>query len=170
MTQSPKCIAFDCFGTIFDMTNIQRSEISDYVEHVRRDDFSPYAFPVGWWNLKPHRDSADGIRLLQKSGIACVAMSNGSVELIGHISSACGIRWNEIIDLRKAGVYKPHRDAYRVIQTQAGYLPHETLMVTANPSFGDLEGAESIGMPSMVIRAAGYPIRNTIELAEYLGC
>jgi hypothetical protein len=44
--------------------------------------------------------------------------------------------------------------------------PEETLMVTANPTFGDIEGAAAIGMPSQVIRH-GYP-NTVIELAEML--
>jgi 2-haloalkanoic acid dehalogenase type II len=165
-----KCVAFDCFGTVFDMSGISRNEISDYVEHVRREDFSPFQFPRSWWELKAHSDSAKGVERIRKAGIRCVAMSNGSIELIGHISTASGVRWDHIVDLRKARIYKPHVDAYRVIQTQTGFLPAETLMVTANPSFGDLEGAEAVGMRSEVIRAAGYPLRNIIDLAEFLGC
>jgi hypothetical protein len=41
-------------------------------------------------------------------------------------------------------------------------------MVTANPTFGDIEGAKAIGMQSQVIRHS-YP-NTIIELAEMLQC
>jgi HAD superfamily hydrolase (TIGR01493 family) len=162
-----KCIAFDCFGTVFDMSGVDRAEIKAYVEHVRRDDFSPYKFPESWFALKAHPDAAEGIRRLQEAGYFCVAMSNGTVQLINTISTANDIHWNAIIDLILHGTYKPHVKAYRAIEESIGIAPARTLMVTANPTFGDIEGSSAIGMPSQVIRH-GYP-DNIIELAEMLG-
>jgi len=161
-----KCIAFDCFGTVFDMSGVSRDEIKAYVDHVRRKDFSPFDFPQSWWNLKSHPDAEEGVKRLQRSGFTCVAMSNGSRELI-EVNSASGfIFWDTVIDLVRRRVYKPHIDAYRMIEKQAGFKPAETLMVTANPTFGDIEGSAAIGMPSQVIRH-GYP-NTIIELAEML--
>lgn len=161
-----RVIAFDCFGTVFNMDGVSRDEIAAYVAHVKRNDFSPFRFPQSWYDLKLHPDSADGISKLQKAGFRCIALSNGSRDLIKHVSVNGGIAWDHIIDLVSHRVYKPHVDAYRTVEKDLGVVPIETLMVTANPTFGDIEGAESIGMPSQVIRH-GYP--NTIvELAELL--
>jgi HAD superfamily hydrolase (TIGR01493 family) len=161
-----KCVAFDCFGTVFNMDDICRHEIKDYVEHVKREDFTPYDFPPDWWDLTAHPDSRKGIAAIQLQGVKCVALSNGSVDLIYRISHRNGIHWDAIIDLVSHRVYKPNIDAYRTVEKDLGFLPHETLMVTANPTFGDVEGSAAIGMPSKVIRH-GFP--NTIlELAEWL--
>src|SRR5690606_22074940 len=109
-----KCIAFDCFGTVFDMSGVGREQIRDYVEHVRRDDFSPFAFPVSWWNLKAHPDAAEGIRKLRSSGYSCVTLSNGGAGLLAHVSYHSGITWDHITDLTAHRAYKPHNlDAYR---------------------------------------------------------
>ena len=164
-----RCIAFDCFGTLFDMSSIPRELIADYVRHVRSDNFTPYTFPEAWWHLHPFNDVSDGIlRLRYKGGIKCVALSNGSVELIEHLSLLKGyFRFDHICDLAAAKVYKPNIDAYRVVQKYTGFTPAETLMVTANPTFGDIEGSAAIGMPSQVIRH-GYP-DTVIELAGMLG-
>jgi HAD superfamily hydrolase (TIGR01493 family) len=161
-----KCIAFDCFGTVFDMSGVSRDEIRAYVDHVRKEDFTPFAFPLAWWSLRAHADSADGIRALQAAGFRCVALSNGSPELVGTISVASGIAWDHIVDLASHRVYKPHVDAYRTVEKDIGVAPGETLMVTANPTFGDIEGAAAVGMPSQVIRH-GYP-NTIIDLAEKL--
>lgn len=158
---------FDCFGTVFDMSTVSKTEIKAYVAHVRLEIFSAFQFPESWWKLKAHRDAADGLRAIKKLGIKCFAMSNGSVELVEHISSANGIRWDGVIDFRKAKIYKPHPDAYRVSQTQTGILPADSLMVTANPTFGDVEGSQAIGMQCQVIRQGNYPDTIT-DLADLL--
>lgn len=165
MSSKIRCIAFDCFGTVFDMSGISREEIKAYVDHVRKNDFSPFQFPDSWRLLKAHPDSTKGIRMLQNH-YSCVALSNGTPELISSISDSQGIYWNRIINLEKHRVYKPHIDAYRTVEKDTGYKPEETLMVTANPTFGDIEGSAAIGMPSQVIRH-GHP-NDIIELAELL--
>ena len=161
-----RCIAFDCFGTVFDMSTVPRDEIKAYVDHVRKNDFSPFRFPQSWWNLKCHPDAADGINKLQQAGFVCVTLSNGSVELLEQVSLNGGIIWHHFVDLMVHGVYKPHQDAYRTIEKDLGFRPSECLMVTANPTFGDLEGAAAIGMKSQVIRH-GFP-ETIVELANLL--
>jgi 2-haloacid dehalogenase len=161
-----KCIAFDCFGTVFDMSNISKDEIADYVRHVKKDDFSPYEFPESWWSLKAHPDSAEGIFMLQ-SRFFCVPLSNGDANLIDKASEDNRIVWDYVIDLAGSHrAYKPNVDAYKAIEKDLGIKPEETLMVTANPTFGDIEGSAAIGMKSQVIRH-GYP-NTIIELAEML--
>lgn len=161
-----KVIAFDCFGTVFDMSGVPGGDIVNYVNHVRHADFTPYVFPESWWKLQAHPDSAEGIKKLQRAGFKCIALSNGSHNLIWRISATNGINWDHTVDLVAHRVYKPHVDAYRCIQTDLGIPPEETLMVTANPTFGDIEGSAAIGMKSQVIRH-GYP-NNILELAEML--
>ena len=161
-----RCVAFDCFGTVFDMSGIRREEIADYVAHVKRDDFSQYDFPKAWWWLEPHPDAESGIKMLQNAGFVCVALSNGSVPLVRHSSARFGVRWDVIIDLAAHKIYKPRVGAYRTVEMATGIPPAETLMVTANPGFGDIEGAAAIGMPSQVIRH-GRP-ETIVELAEML--
>jgi HAD superfamily hydrolase (TIGR01493 family) len=162
-----KCIAFDCFGTVFDMKNILPVEIRAYVKHVKADDFRVFTFPDSWWSLKAHDDAARGIKQLQQAGFVCIAMSNGSKDLISTISLRNGIDWGHIVDLVSRGVYKPHVDAYRAIEKDTGFKPQECLMVTANPGFGDPIGAAAIGMPSQVIRNPECP-RDIVDLAELL--
>jgi HAD superfamily hydrolase (TIGR01493 family) len=165
---SIKCLAFDCFGTVFDMANVPKEQIAAYVEHVRRNDFSPYLFPHSWEKLKAHSDAADGIRMLREAGYKCVTLSNGGKDLLTFISEKNGIQWDHIIDLAAHKAYKPNNlDAYRAVEKDLGFKPEETMMVTANPTFGDVEGAAAVGMHSIVIRH-GYP--NTIhELASFAG-
>ncbi len=163
-----KCIAFDCFGTVFDMSGVSRDEIKAYVDHVRKNNFTPFQFPQSWWELKSHPDAMDGIKTLQAMGFFCVALSNGDANLIDELSEKNSFDFDYVIDLAgRHRVYKPHYDAYRTIEKDLGYTPCETLMVTANPTFGDIEGAAAIGMHSQVIRQPGTP-QTIIELAASL--
>ncbi len=107
-----------------------------------------------------------GITALQRMGFNCVALSNGEVGLVSTISENNGFKFDHYVNLERHRVYKPHIDAYRTVEKDTGFKPEETLMVTANPTFGDVEGAQSVGMRAIVIRN-GYP--NTItELARHL--
>jgi len=161
-----RCVAFDCFGTVFNMHSIPRSEISDYVNHVRKNNFTQYDFPKGWYRLSSHDDSSEGILMLQNKGYCCVALSNGNVDLIDKISKNNNINWDHIVDLVEHKVYKPNTGAYLTIKKDLNYNTENTLMITANPTFGDIEGAKSVGMQSQIIRH-GCP-NTIIELAEML--
>lgn len=162
-----KLVAFDCFGTVFCMDPIDKGEIFDYVSHVKADDFSPYEFPESWRQIKAHADSKEGIDRLRAKGLMCVALSNGPLDLISEISDKNGIVFDHIIDLVEYRVYKPHIEAYKTVEKETGFLPAECLMVTANPTFGDIEGSAAIGMPSRVIRRRGCP-QTIIELSELI--
>jgi hypothetical protein len=164
---SIEVVAFDCFGTVFDMSGVSRDEINAYVAHVKKADFTPYEFPQSWWNLKLHHDAAEGVRMLQEAGYKCVTLSNGSAHLLNHVSLAGGILWDKVIDLVKHKAYKPDNlDAYRSVEKETGFKPEQTLMVTANPTFGDVESSTAIGMQCQVIRH-GYP-ETIIDLAKMM--
>lgn len=161
------CIAFDCFNTVFDVSTLTRQEKAHYFDHVSRNDFSPYHFSPNWWALKLHPDSCEGIALLQSMRYVCVALSNGTPELIRHVSERQGVRFDHIVDLVAHEAYKPNNiEAYRTVQKDLGIPTTETIMVTANPKFGDVEGATMVGMRPVVIRH-GFP-ETIIDLARML--
>lgn len=145
-------LAFDCFGTVFDVSNISRKEVKAYVEHVRKPSkvWTPHQFGDAWYRLFAHADSAIGIAMLQMRGVLCWAFSNGDRKLIEYLSWRNGIAWDNIVDLSIVEAYKPHAKAYQYLQELAGDSP--LAIVTANPTFGDIEGAASIGARSYVIR------------------
>jgi len=162
-------IAFDCFNTVFDMTTVESGTIRDYVEHVNKHDFTPFNFHPSWYEVKAHPDAMEGIKRLRARGYKCVTLSNGEYNLLDQISKSNNIEWDHIIDLAKHQVYKPHLDAYHTVQKDLGVVADKTLLVTANRTFGDLEGAASIGMNSILIRSGGIP-KDIIDLAHLLGC
>lgn len=68
-----------------------------------------------------------------------MALSNGSYDLIFRLAERSGFRWDHIVSLAAHQVYKPHRAAYLTIQKDLGIKTKDTLMVTANPTFGDID-------------------------------
>jgi 2-haloalkanoic acid dehalogenase type II len=161
-------IAFDCFGTVFDASELPVESIQAYVKHVIANPTAASKFDFGteWYELPAHKDSAAGIKKLRDNGYKCVALSNGPPELIRQLSDKAGIEWDAIINLAAHNVYKPYSEAYKIVEKETGVKPQFCLMVTANPTFGDIEGAKSIGMNAQVIRADG--AGNILDLAETL--
>lgn len=49
-----ECIAFDLFGTVFDLSAMPKQEIKDYIAHVRKPEWSPLTLPGTWRDMKPH--------------------------------------------------------------------------------------------------------------------
>lgn len=151
-----KVILFDCFGTVFDMSGVNREEISEYVRNSRGKhgkDWKPLDLPESWKSIPPHSDSVNGIARIRERGYYTVALSNGPAPLIAAMSRNAGIVWDLIIPLELVGSYKPHPDAYRAaLKIFPQFQPHQFMMVTANPGFGDLEAAEALGMATKCIR------------------
>ena len=161
------CLAFDCFGTLFDVSGLPRESLKAYGEHVRRADFTPFEFGPEWYELPAHPDVERGMRELAAEGYTLVALSNGSVDLIGALADRAKIKFSQIIDLADIRAYKPNNlRAYEAVSQSTGCDPEVCGMVTANPTFGDIEGALTVGMQAFVIRHA--PIMDLGQLAELL--
>jgi hypothetical protein len=117
-----KCIAFDCFGTLFDMTGVSRDEIKAYVEHVRKDDFTPFEFPQSWWTAKSaSRRCVGDSRLLRlrDTSVGRSAMDRSNCCRI--LQSETSSNWDGIVELAKHRVYKPHVDAYATVECETGF-------------------------------------------------
>ena len=165
---NPSVIAFDVFGTVFDLSGIDRDEVRDYVRHIREPEWRPLTLPESWRNIPAHPDAAEGIQRLRTKH-AVVTLSNGPVSLLVELSKRAGIDWDALVPIELAHVYKPRLDAYRVACDLMRVPPDRVLMVTANATFGDLEASAAVGMQSILIRGLDGP-RTIIELAERLGC
>jgi HAD superfamily hydrolase (TIGR01493 family) len=171
---SIKVVAFDVFGTVFNFDGVERGQIGDYVKHVNSDEWSPLQLPKSWEEIPAHDDSPEGIWMLRQK-FTVVTLSNGPMRLLAKISKSACIEWDAIVPIEMARVYKPNLDAYRTVMELFQCDPHEVLMVTANPLFGDVEAAKELGMQVIVIREPGLKQvglkgpKTIIELAETLG-
>lgn len=163
----PKVIAFDVFGTVFDLSGVDRSEVRAYVEHIKRPAWAPLELPEHWERLPAHADSRPALKLLRHK-YQVVTLTNGPVRLVTKLSKHNGISWDMIIPIECEKVYKPNVLAYIFAADLMGVSGREVLMVTANKTFGDLEAAEELGMGSHWIdRENGGTIW---DVAQRLGC
>ena len=161
-----KVIAFDAFGTVFDLSSVDKEEIREYARHLRQEVWSPLNLPSSWATLPAHPDARVGLQKLRDCGFKVCTMSNGPVSLLNEMSRNSGIEWDMLIPIEERHVFKPDPRAYAAVAELFRVKPEQTLMVTANPRFGDIEGSAAIGMPSQVIRH-GRP-NDIIELYEWL--
>lgn len=158
-----KVIAFDVFGTVFDLSNVPREEIKAYIDHIKQPEWSPLTLPSSWERLPAHPDAAEGIEML-RSKFTVVTCSNGPLGLLTKLSKFNKISWDAIIPLELSKAFKPKPDAYMTVCDVLGVTPEEVMMVTANEKFGDLEASKALGMRPMLIR--NDEIKTIVELAK----
>lgn len=150
-----KVVAFDLFGTVFDMTSVPRWQIDDYIAQVRAPEWSPLKLPDDWEYLRRFPDAWKGLQQLRKSRLAVVTCSNAPRKLT---KSLCGVlAFDGYTDIAANRVYKPHPQAYLAICQQFKCMPADVLMVTGNAGSPDIEGARAVGMQSILIRQPGTP-------------
>lgn len=162
-----KVIAFDVFGTVVDLSGVPREEIRDYARHIHKPDWEPITFPKSWEDIPAHPDSSAGIALLRQQ-YSVVTCSNSPTELLVKLSKRGNINWDAIIPIEAYKVYKPNPLAYLAIADLLRVDPSEVAMVTANPTFGDVEASAALGMLPIVIRQPGDGIQTITDLAHHL--
>jgi 2-haloalkanoic acid dehalogenase type II len=162
-----KVIAFDLFGTVFDLSKVDRAEISAYVKQLRQDVWQPLELPESWGDIQPHPDAKEGIQLLRKQ-YEVITFSNCPLDLQRHLLAKAGIEFQFLFPLENYHIYKPNEIAYKTLSRYYfAVKPEEIMVVSANKTFGDIEGARAAGMKSCLIRN-GEP-NTIIDLACQLG-
>lgn len=165
-----KVIAFDVFGTVFDLNQARREEIQEYIKHIKDEIWRPLHLPKSWEDLPAHADAVEGIERL-RSKYMVVTCSNGPLGLLSKMSKNAGISWDAIIPLELNQVYKTNPAAYMTVCEVLDVKPAEVMMVTSNKTFGDLEASAALGMkPQLVDREFGREPTTITELATLLGC
>lgn len=167
MRYSPiKVIAFDVFGTVFDLSGASREDIKAYIKHIKQPEWSPLKLPKSWETFPAHPDAKEGIELLRKNHFV-VTCSNGPLGLLAKLSKNNDISWDAIIPLELNKVFKTNPKAYMTVCEVLDVEPKDILMVTANKDFGDIEAARALGMGAILIRGES-PIKDIIELSKRL--
>jgi FMN phosphatase YigB (HAD superfamily) len=168
-----KVIAFDLFGTVFDLSGVDRREIVAYIDHISKPEWSLLELPKSWENLKPFWDAKGGIERLRKN-FTVVTCSNAPMGFTTRLLKNSGLHFDTITPLECVPCYKPDPRAYQLVAVSQGVMFNDVLMVTGNDRLGrnehgDREYAAKAGLRSQLIRHEGCP-QTIIELAEQLGC
>lgn len=104
------------------------------------------------WRL--FEDTEPALRLLSASGWRHIVLSNHVPELpdlIGALGLAPHL--DDVLTSAAIGYEKPHPEAFRLALAACGN-PDEAWMVGDNPH-ADIEGAEAIGLPAVLVRGEG---------------
>lgn len=160
-------LAFDLFGTIFDLKNVDREELKEYGRQINRNlgKWEPFDLPDHWAQLPLHDDAVEGLYALKESGYKLVTFSNAPAALQLRMLGNYSLPFHAITPLELFQMSKPNKAIYAKLSLW-GYRPEECGMVTANESFGDIVGAADAGMKPLLIR--GKDIPNLFELNKVL--
>lgn len=166
-------IAFDLFGTVFDLSGVDRREIVAYIDHISHPEWSMLELPKSWEQLPPYPDSREGIERLRKKFTA-VTCSNAPLGFTTRLLKNADIRFDAITPLEMIPAYKPDPRCYLLPGHSQGVYWGDCHMVTGNIRLGrnpkgDHQYAAEQGIKGHLIRNPGCP-QTITELAEQLGC
>lgn len=136
---------FDVFGTILNLDEVPKTELHDYLKHIQQPVWSPLELPEHWKKLPAHPDAYLGLRQIA-SKYRVVALTNAPLHLTVDISRHNDLQWDAIVPLECIKNYKPDLECYIYAMKLLGVTSQESVMVTANRTFGDIESAKVLGM------------------------
>ena len=125
----------------------------DAVEHVM----------AGFLELPVHPDVPEGVRALRAAGHRLATLSNGAASVADGLLGRAGIRdrFEALLSVEDAGVWKPARAAYRYATDRLGVPPAEATLVAVHP--WDVDGAARAGLRTAWVNRTGgtYPAHLT---------
>ena len=134
---------------------------------------------AGFAGLAVHPDVREGVTALSASGLRLVTLSNGSTSVAEGLLDRAGIRdrFEALLSVEDAGMWKPAAGAYAYAVERCGIDPVEALLVAVHP--WDIDGAARAGLRTAWVNRSGgrYPsyftapdvqVRSMPELAEQL--
>ena len=147
-----------------------RWSLDEAVDHVMQ----------GFSTLSVHPDVPDGIRALGDLGIRLVTLSNGSASVAETLLESAGVRerFERLLSVEDAGIWKPAPGSYAYALAECGVEPEDAMLVAVHP--WDIDGARRAGLASAWVNRAdgGYPsyfgaadleVTSLTELAAALG-
>lgn len=118
------------------------------------------------WSL--FADSVPALRALQEAGWRTAVLSNHVPELSDLVEGlGLGELVEEVFTSAAIGFEKPNPEIFRHALSACG-SPTEVWMVGDNP-VADVEGAESVGVPAVLVRSQGQARRRVDGLMEAAG-
>lgn len=113
----------------------------------------------GFGALPVHEDVPGGVRALADAGFRLVTLTNGSVDISGQLLARAGLRdrFERLLSVTDAGIWKPARGAYRYAEQQCGVAGKDLLLVAVHP--WDIDGASRAGWQTAWLNRSGadYP-------------
>lgn len=139
-------IAEDALRVVFSHIEINRGT-DEAVEHVMS----------GFQALAVHPDVASGVNGLAELGLRLVTLTNGSSDTARGLLERSGLRdrFEAVLSVDDAGVWKPAREAYAYAARACCVEPGSMLMVAVHP--WDIDGAARAGLRTAWVDRTGAP-------------
>ena len=139
-------LAADVLRTLLTDVPLDRG-LDDAVAHVL----------AGFGALTVHPDVPEGVRALSDAGLRLVTLSNGATSVAEGLLERAGVRdrFERLLSVEDAGVWKPAPAAYEHAAVQCGVPREELLLVAVHP--WDLDGAARAGLATAWVDREGVP-------------
>jgi 2-haloacid dehalogenase len=157
-------IAFDAFGTLFDLGELRETFASVVVpwtwHATAAGRFRPLPEVVAAAGIDPERvkslpafpDVADGLKALT---LPRAVLSNGTVDGLEALVDSAGLRFDHLLAAEQVGRYKPAPELYGLAAKAFACPLERVLMVSSNE--WDLAGAAQAGMRTAWVRRGREP-------------
>ena len=112
---------------------------------------------AGFDQLDVHPDVPDGIRALADRGLRLVTLSNGATQVAAGLLDRAGVaeRFERLLSVEAAGVWKPAAGAYAHALEQCGVEAAAAMLVAVHP--WDVDGAGRAGLATVWLNRNGGP-------------
>jgi 2-haloacid dehalogenase len=114
---------------------------------------------TGFLQLPVHEDVPAGVEALHEAGLRLVTLTNGATRIAEQLLIRAGLneRFERLLSVEDAGVWKPARAAYEYAATTCGVPLDQMVLVACHP--WDIDGAARAGMRTAWINRTGatYP-------------
>lgn len=110
--------------------------------------------------LDPFPEVPAMLERLKRSGMRLAILSNGNPEMLDPMVAASGLadRFDAVLSVDPAGVFKPDARVYRLVETRCGVKPDKVCFLSSN--CWDAHGAAHFGFRTVWINRAGAPDDN----------
>lgn len=135
---------------------------------------------AGFTGLDVHPDVPTGVCALSDLGIRLVTLSNGAASVAETLLERAGVRdrFERLLSVEDAGIWKPASAAYGYALEQCGARAAEAMLVAVHP--WDIDGASRAGLATAWVDRTGTPypehfrqpdlrVGSLTQLAEQLG-
>lgn len=111
-----------------------------------------------YWELPAYREVPFMLAALQARGVGAAILSNGNRDMLEGAVDSAGISefLSHLISVETAGIFKPARAVYDLVQAETGVPPEDVLFVSSNG--WDVAGAARYGFETVWVNRAGLPV------------
>ena len=111
-----------------------------------------------YMELDPYPEVKKVLHALRRAKVQTAILSNGSPSMLASAVGSAGIEslLDEVISVEDVGVFKPHPNVYKLVQSRLGVAPAEVAYLSANG--WDACAGAAFGFQAVWINRGGAPV------------